>query len=118
MAIVPTEAANRDSTDQVIIGRATLSGEGFGKTKLGMRVVIRLDGYPAQQYGALEGRVSNLSALPQKEEYLIEVRLPNTLHTSYGQFIPFRQEMAGQARIVTEERRVLERIFDRLHDLL
>ncbi len=118
LAIVPVNTTNRDSTKQTILGRATLSGQGFGKIQLGMRVVIRLDGYPAQQYGATEGWVSNMSALPQKENYLVEITLPNELHTSYGKSIAFRQEMTGQARIVTEERRVIERIFDRLHDLL
>lgn len=80
--------------------------------------MIRLDGYPRQEYGTIEGLLSSLSALPQKEEYLVEISLPNALHTSYGKSIPFRQEMAGQARIVTEERRIIERIFDRLNDLL
>jgi len=118
LAIIPAIASHQDSSAQSIIGRAALSGQDFGKIQAGMRVVIRLEGYPAQQYGAVEGRVVNLSALPQKEAYLVEVSLPNTLHTAYGQSIPFRQEMAGQARIITAERRVLERIFDRLHDLL
>lgn len=121
-AIVPDDTAGINSGRAHIIGRAAVAGPQFGRIQPDMRVVIRLDGFPAQQYGVIEGFITNLAALPQKEEageaYLVEVNLSDTLNTSYGKPIPFRQEMTGVARIVTEDRRVLERIFDRLNDLV
>ena len=36
LAIIPADANNRDSANQSIVGRATLSGQGFGKIQLGI----------------------------------------------------------------------------------
>jgi hypothetical protein len=86
--------------------------------------LIRLDGYPAPQYGALETSVARIALLPQSGSptsagmYTIDLHLPDTLCTTYGKIIPFRQEMSGQVRIITENRRVIARLFDRLRDLL
>lgn len=82
------------------------------------RAIIRLDGLPAQEFGTLEARVAQIALLPQKEEYLVDLEFPADLQTSYGKTIAFRQEMSGQLRIITEDRRVLERLFDQLRNLL
>lgn len=119
LAVIPAPADTLQGADQpVIIGRATVPAANSGKIQPGMRVVIRLDGFPAQQYGALAGTVSNISLLPQENNYLLDISLPDNLTTLYGKTIPFRQEMSGLARIITEERRVMERIFDRMRDLV
>jgi multidrug resistance efflux pump len=115
LAVVPRESGEASG---VFVGKASVTGVDIGKVKPGSRVVIRLDAYPAQQYGTLEGMVANIAALPQAEGYAMDIVLSDSLITSYGQTIPFRQEMSGQARIITEERRVIERIFDRIRDLL
>jgi hypothetical protein len=44
--------------------------------------------------------------------------LPQNLQSTYGKPIPFRQEMQGIAKIVTEDRRVVLRLFDQFRDLL
>lgn len=111
LAVIP------DRQDQ-IVGRSTVAAASLGKIQPGARAVIYLDAWPVQQYGSLEGRLAGISALPQDAGYLVEVSLPDSLVTTYRKTIPFRQEMSGQVRIITEERRVLARIFDRLNDLL
>ena len=117
MAVVPNELQGENK--QGIIGKATLPATNAGKIQSGMRAIIRLDGLPAQEYGALEAEVAHLALLPQKDEYLLDLNISDArLTTTYGKQIAFRQEMTGQVRIITEERRVVERIFDRLNDLL
>jgi multidrug resistance efflux pump len=111
LAVIP------DRSDR-IVGKSTVAAASIGKIQPGARAVIYLDAWPVQQYGSLEGRLSNISSLPQDAAYLVEVSLPDSLVTTYQKTIPFRQEMSGQVRIITEERRVLARIFDRLNDLL
>ena len=113
LAIIP-----EGNESERIIGKASLAGLGIGKLKPGDRALIRLDAYPAQQYGSIAGKIANISALSQEEAYLLDIELPHSMTTSYKQSIPFRQEMAGQVRIITEDRRVVERIFDRVYDLL
>lgn len=83
-----------------------------------MRAIIRLDGLPAQEYGALDSKVEYIALLPQKEEYLLDLSLSDSLISTYGKKLVFRQEMSGQVKIITENRRVLNRVFGQLRDLL
>ena len=69
-------------------------------------------------FGILKSTVTSISEVPQGDAYLVELTLDNGLKTTYGKSIPFRQEMRGAANIVTEERRVVERVFDTLLSIL
>ena len=86
--------------------------------KTGLTTTVRLDAFPYQQYGILRGAVLNIALVPQKEDYQLEIQLPVDLTTSYGKTLNFRQEMQGIAHIITEDRRVVERILDRFRDLM
>ena len=44
--------------------------------------------------------------------------MPIDLKTSYGKTLNFRQEMQGTANIITEYRRVVERVLDNFRDLM
>ena len=101
-----------------IVGKATLPTSGSGKVTAGLVARIHLNDFPSRQYGILEGTVTSLAAVPQKEEYALDIRLPSDLLTTYGKPMPFRQEMQGVAKIVTEDRRVVMRLFDQFRDLL
>ena len=119
LTIVPQEGTGD------IIGKAVMPIANSGKVKKGQKVNIRLDGFPAQEYGILKGEVQNISLVPvsmsnsrEEETYLVELKLNNDLITTYNKTITFRQEMQGIASIITEDRRVLERIFDRVKSIL
>ena len=89
-----------------------------GKVRKGMRANIRLEGYPYQEFGVLQGQVSSIALVPEKEAYLVEIALSDSLVTSYGRTIPFAQELPGTARIITEDRRILDRVFDQVLSLV
>jgi multidrug resistance efflux pump len=116
MAVVPFE------TNNTIIGKATLPIANAGKVAKGMKAIVQLDALPYQEHGVLEGDVINISSLPQKEDkeelYLLEISFPQPLSTSYHRTIPFRQEMSGKAHIISENRSILARIFDKWNDLM
>ena len=116
LAVVPDMPSGENKSR--IIGKAILPAANAGKIRSGMRAIIRLDGLPAQEFGTLKAELAQIALLPQKEEYLVDLELPNALRTSYGKAVAFRQEMPGQVRIITEDRRVLERVFGQLRDLL
>lgn len=101
-----------------IVGKAFLPLFNSGKVQPGQRANIRLDGYPYQEFGVLEGRVANIALVPEQETYLLEIALPDSLITTYRRSIPFAQELSGQARIITEERRILQRVFEQLVSLV
>jgi multidrug resistance efflux pump len=112
LTIVPTNNSGK------IIGRALLPLERSGKVKPLMRANIRLDGYPYQEFGSIGATVKDISSVPQGDAYQIELEVPGTLVTTYEKSIPFRQEMQGTANIITEDRRILERVFDKILSIL
>lgn len=112
LTIIPTNNSGK------IIGKAVLPLERSGKVKPLMRVNIRLDGFPYQEFGSIEATVKSISSIPQGNAYQIELEVPETLITTYNKTIPFRQEMQGTANIITEDRRILERVFDKILSIL
>ncbi len=101
-----------------IIARALLPVDNSGKVEVGQVVNIRLNGYPYQEYGILKSSVKQVSLIPEKGQYIVELTMPATLKTSYNRIIPFSQEMKGVSNIITEDRRILERIFDRVWNIV
>lgn len=97
--------------------RAYVPVQGLGRIKKGDRVILRLDAWPYKQYGQLSSSVAGISSVAdpsQGDSRVIEVLIPIAMPavTSAGIALPLRPEESGVARIITRERRVLERIFD------
>jgi multidrug resistance efflux pump len=103
MTIVP---ASND-----IIGKALIPASGSGKLAAKQVVKIKLDNYNYREFGIINGIVKSVSAVPQENMYSVDIELPNGLNTSYKKKIPISSEMAGAAEIVTEDLRLLDRIF-------
>jgi multidrug resistance efflux pump len=91
--------------------KAKLPVAGSGKIKIGQRVNIKLDNFPYQEYGIVTGRISNISLLPRENNYNITISVPPDLKTSYNKKMEFRQEMTGVAEIITDDLRLIERVF-------
>ena len=105
MTIIPAEAGS-------IVGKIQLPTEGAGKVKISDQVNIRFDNYPHLEYGMVKGLVSNISRVPEDDFYTVEVDLPAGLRTYYNIEIPFSQNMQGQAEILTDKMRILERVLN------
>lgn len=89
-----------------------------GKIKVGQRVAIRLVNFPDNEYGMLQGRIKNISLTPDKDgNLLVDVALPKKLETSYHKTITFQQEMFGNADIITDDLRLIERLLYQFRDL-
>tara|TARA_B110000114_G_scaffold21782_1_gene20732 strand:- start:101 stop:1393 length:1293 start_codon:yes stop_codon:yes gene_type:complete len=83
-----------------------------GKVKIGQDVNIKLSSYPDNEFGILTGKIKDISLVPNIEGlYLIDVELPKKLITTHGKEIEFKQEMVGIAEIITEDLRLIERVF-------
>ena len=101
-----------------IIGKIDLPIEGSGKVKVTQRVNIKFANYPHLQFGMVRGVVRSISQVPDDKLYVLEVDLPDGLTTYYGTEIPFQQEMLGRAEIITDERVLIERIFDPIRSVI
>ncbi|WP_029278197.1 HlyD family secretion protein [Pedobacter borealis] len=103
-------------------GQVTLPSSGAGKVKVDQEVIVKLDNYPYLEYGSVTGRIKNISLTTNTEKtekgevdnYLVTVEFPNGLKTNYGSVIGFRYESKGSAEIITNQRKLIERLFDNL----
>jgi multidrug resistance efflux pump len=111
LSIVPSQK-------QEMIGKLILPLQNSGKLKAGQTVNIKLNNYPYQEYGMLKGVVRNISVIPQKQNYSVEVALPEQLTTTYQKKLEYKEEMQGSAEIVTEELTLFKRIFYQFRKLV
>ena len=102
------------------IARVKIDARNSGKVEEGQRVILRFDSYPYRQFGTVRGQVSRISRLgiagdeEDQMHYLLDVDLPAGLETTHEVRLDFRQELRGDADIVTAERRLIQRLFDQL----
>jgi HlyD family secretion protein len=92
--------------------------QGMGKAKAGQKVIIKLDDYPYQEFGMLEGEVQSVFPSLNIRYYRVVVNLPSGLNSTYRQRFYCRAELAGTAEIVTADLRMIERAFYGLRKLL
>lgn len=97
---------------QSFMGNLNVLSQNSGKIKPNQKVLIKLENFPYQEYGMLEGKIQTMSTVTDKDgNYFIEITIPKGLTTTYGKKIKFDKELIGQADIITEEMRLMERIF-------
>ena len=112
LSILPTNK-------EALVGRMSIPSVNSGKVISGQKVLIKLDNYRYQEFGIVEGRVQNISLTPdEKGNYYVDVLLPNGLKTSYNKNLPFDKELKGNAEIVTQDLRLIERFFSQIRKLL
>ena len=111
MAIVPPNGSG-------IVGMVELPLGISGKVHEGQRSVMKFDSYPYDKYGFVQGKVQSKALLPRDNRTIsVRIALPNRLKTNRGFDLKFDQQMLGSVEIVTEERRFIERMFDKLISL-
>lgn len=95
--------------DSEFMGKALLPMQGAGKVRTGQHAVVRLAGFPEQEYGGLEGKVVSISPVPNEEgNYVAEIgliRMPDKQP-------PLLKVMNGTAEIIVREQSLLERLFN------
>lgn len=94
-----------------LVGRMPVNQGGAGKIKAGQVVRVRFDDFPYKEFGIVTGKVQSISMVARDGANLVLVDLPYPLVTSFKRKIQFKQEMTGQASIVTEDVRLLGRVF-------
>ncbi|MCB8995299.1 MAG: HlyD family efflux transporter periplasmic adaptor subunit [Bacteroidales bacterium] len=104
MSVIPKQPGE-------IIGKLNLPLSGAGKVKVGQNVNIKFASYPYMEYGMVKGRVKGISLVASDNQYSVIVELPEGLKTGYGTELEFKQDMQGVAEIITNDRRLLERII-------
>ena len=77
----------------------------------------KIEGFPYAEYGTLSGIVETISLNPIEKYYLVHISLPNGLVSSTGSQLFFAETLYGQAEIITQERRLISRIFNKIYEM-
>jgi len=101
----------------VLTGRILLPQASSGKVRSGQAVRIKFESHPFMEYGMVGARIKAVSAVAHDNCYVAEVEFPSGLTTTYRKQIEFKQGMQGTAEIVTEDLRLLQRVFYRFKHL-
>ncbi len=101
-----------------LIAKAEMPLTGAGKVKVGQAVNIRLHNYPFEQFGMITGKVESISDIPEKEKYTVTIHLPNGMTSTYNKKLGFTPQLQGETEIITEDLRVLERLFYQIRKVI
>jgi len=97
-----------------IVAYLEYGSSGAGKVSVGQKVFIKLNDYPSHEFGQIEAKVTAISGALEEGTYRAEVHLPKTLITDYKKELIFRPGMIGEAKIITKDVRIIQRIFGQL----
>ncbi|MCB9284813.1 MAG: HlyD family efflux transporter periplasmic adaptor subunit [Lewinellaceae bacterium] len=108
----PTLALALDHSPLAWQARGWLPARGAGRVETGAEVQLRLDAFPYEEYGCLDGKLVSVSPLSENESFLVEIALPDSLITDTGQTLPVKAEMPATARIFSSKKRLLQRMLE------
>lgn len=84
---------------------------GAGKVKSGQKVIVKLNDYPYREFGVLTGTLTELYPVANEKSYIGRVKFEDINLSSYNKKVTIKENMNGIADVVTNDRNVLERLF-------
>jgi HlyD family secretion protein len=100
------------------VGELWIPQHNFGKVRTGQRVLVKFAGYPYAEFGAVHGKITAISEVPLNDSvFPAQVTLPADLVTTYGKRLTYKTGMSASAEVITEDRRLLEKLFYQLRSL-
>jgi multidrug resistance efflux pump len=95
-----------------------VSIQGSGKIEKGQKVFIEFSDFPKNDFGMLEGAVKSITSVSKNEMYEVEIQLPKKLITTYKKEIPVKAILKGSAKIITKNKRLINRFFEKVINLI
>ena len=90
---------------------AYLTQVNLGKISTGMKVQLRFDAYPYEEFGFLEGTLQYVSKVPSDDGFLATISLNHGLLTNNNRLIPYKNGLKAQALIITRNIRLSNRLY-------
>jgi HlyD family secretion protein len=97
---------------------ANLPQNNFGKVAEGQLVQLRFDAYPYAEFGTVNGKLDYITGFATDSGFLAHIQLPNGLFTSQHKEILYRNGLKAEARIITKDMRLPERLLNNIRALL
>ena len=115
-----TRIAEISAQESPLILRSQMPTNQSGSLKEGLPVKIKFDAYPYQDYGLLEGQLSEISPTTSEidtadgkvEVYKLEIILNQTCMPSANQCIPLRPGDTATAEVIVRQRRIIDFVLD------
>ncbi|MEM6378489.1 MAG: HlyD family efflux transporter periplasmic adaptor subunit, partial [Bacteroidota bacterium] len=105
MIVIPSES-------RLLKGKMKLEFQNSGLVEIGQKVIIRLQRFPFEEFGAIEGMVTYKASVPDQDNFIqVEVGFPDGLITTTNYQITAEEALFGKGQIITEEKVLLNRIF-------
>lgn len=96
--------------NDAFFGEMIIPQDNMGKVQEGQRVLIKLKSYPFEEFGIINGRIENISAIPLSDgayistvSFIIEERNKNSIKLKPG--------MLANAEIITQDATIFTRIL-------
>lgn len=104
-----------NSTGTDFFGELAISQQSFGKIEEGQQVLVRFRGYPYSEFGSVPATVEYLSDIPVRDSlFFAKVQFTEGLTTNYGHQLTPKNGMTGSAEIITQDMRLIERVYNNL----
>ncbi len=95
-----------------------VSVQGSGKIEKGQKVFIEFSDFPKSDFGMLEGTVKSITSVSKNEMYEVEIQLQKKLVTTYNKEISVKAILKGNAKIITKNKRLINRFFEKVINLI
>lgn len=86
----------------------------LSKIEKGQKVNINFDGYTSFEYGIILGELDYVNVINNDSIVRVFISLPDGLLTSHGETIKFVHELRGIGYIITKEKSILYRLFEKI----
>lgn len=97
--------------DPTVTVTGTIAGTQSSKVKKGNHVILKVDNYPHENFGTLNGIITKIT--PLDSGYFVNVKLVNGLKTSTDFVIPAQSILTANGDIILNDKTILQRLFDK-----
>lgn len=95
-------------------GKMKIKPNHINKIAIGQKVVISLEGYPLETFGALIAKINNVSSIIQENDkipyYYVGIQI-DSLRTTHQKEIPFSNYLRGKGTITIKKESMLESLL-------
>jgi multidrug efflux pump subunit AcrA (membrane-fusion protein) len=101
--------------DKEYLGEIAIGQHDIGRIRPNMDVIIKLQGYPFEEYGVVKGLINNISNVPREDgSFLAMVRITGVENNSNNSQVELKEGMLADAQIITRNVSVFKRITNRI----
>jgi len=97
--------------NELFFGEMEISQNNMGKVKVGQKVLVKLKGYPFEEFGSIRGEIKYITDVPYKDSvFMSKVEFKERNSSDLKKSIHLKQGMIADAEIITQDATIFQRI--------